>query len=38
MSKIKLYFLTGFLGSGKTTILRNLAGKYGRNKGWSDPE
>ena len=24
MSKIKLYFLTGFLGSGKTTILRNL--------------
>ena len=24
MSKIKLYFLTGFLGAGKTTILRNL--------------
>ena len=24
MSKTKLYFLTGFLGSGKTTILRNL--------------
>ena len=24
MSKIKLYFLTCFLGSGKTTILRNL--------------
>ena len=24
MNQIKLYFLTGFLGSGKTTILRNL--------------
>lgn len=24
MKQIKLYFLTGFLGSGKTTILRNL--------------
>ena len=28
MSKIKLYFLTGFLGSGKTTLANILAKFY----------
>ena len=38
MSKIKLYFLTGFLGAGKTTIFEKSAGKHGRNKGWGNTE
>ena len=33
MSKIKLYFLTGFLGSGKTTILRIICGLESADEG-----
>ena len=38
MSKIKLYFLTGILRIRQDDDPPKSAGKYGRNKGWSDPE